>query len=65
MAIRTVFSDDNNNEMDCYLNTDGKLYLSVGQSGEDQIYSGFITLDKSDVKEFIGILSQLEKLMSE
>ena len=31
MTTRTVFSDDDNNEMDCYLNDKGKLYISVGQ----------------------------------
>jgi len=63
MATRTVFSDDNSNEMDCYLNDDGKVFISVGQTGDDNMYSGFITLDKNDVSQLIKILSELEKEM--
>lgn len=65
MAIKTVFSDDNNNEMDCYLNDQGKVYISIEQTGEDNMYSGFITLEKNDVTQLIKILSELEKEMTE
>ncbi|RWZ90366.1 MAG: hypothetical protein EO766_02885 [Hydrotalea sp. AMD] len=65
MATRTVFSDDNNNEMDCYLNDNGKVFISIGQTGDDNIYSGFITLEKSDVTQLIKILSELEKEMAD
>ncbi|MFN8356334.1 MAG: hypothetical protein U0Y10_17895 [Spirosomataceae bacterium] len=65
MATRTVFSDDNNNEMDCYLNDQGKVFISVGQSGDDIVYSGFITLEKSDVTQLIKILTELEKEMAD
>ncbi len=37
--------------------------MSIGQIGEDIAYSGFITLDKEDVKELIDILKDLEKEM--
>lgn len=63
MPVRTVFSDENNNEMDCYLNDQGQVYISVGQSREDVIYSGFITLNKEDVQQFIKLLTELEKEM--
>lgn len=63
MAKRTVFNDDDNNELECYLNDKGKVYMSIGQIGEDIAYSGFITLDKEDVKELIDILKDLEKEM--
>lgn len=64
MAIRTVFNDEDNNELDCYLNTKGKVYLSIHQIGEDIEYAGYITLDKEDVGQFIKILTELEKEMT-
>ena len=63
MAKRTVFNDEDNNELECYLNDKGKVYMGIGQTGEDIAYSGFITLDKEDVKELIDILKDLEKEM--
>jgi len=63
MAQKTVFLDQNNNEMECYLNSEGKLYISVGQPSEDIVYNGYITLEKLDVKQLIKILSELEKEM--
>jgi hypothetical protein len=63
MATRTVFNDADNNEMECYLNDKGKVYISVGASGEDIAYSGFITLEKPDVTQLIKILTELEKEM--
>lgn len=35
--------------MDCYINDKGKLYISVGQTDDDAMYNGYITLDKEDV----------------
>jgi hypothetical protein len=63
MATRTVFSDEENNEMDCYLNDKGKLFISVGQTGEDIAYNGYITLNKDDVGKLIKILTELENDM--
>jgi hypothetical protein len=65
MAIKTVFIDTENNEMDCYLNDNGKLYISVGQPEGDGYYSGWITLDKEDAKSLIKILTKLESEMIE
>jgi hypothetical protein len=63
MAIRTVFTDEDNNEMDCYLNDKGKVYIRVGEPGEDITYSGYITLDKDDVTQLIKKLTELEAEM--
>jgi len=63
MATKTVFLDEENNEMQCYLNNKGKVFISVGQASEDIAYSGFITLDKEDVNQLIKILSEIEKEM--
>lgn len=65
MATRTVFSDIDNNEMDCYLNDKGKLYISVGQPGDDQIYNGYITLDKEDVQKLITVLTEIKTDMED
>jgi hypothetical protein len=64
MAIRNVFSDDNDNEMTCYLNDNGFLFIKVGPQGDDQ-GSGFITLDKTDVQALIKELTKLEGEMEE
>ena len=63
MPVKTVFTDNDNNEMDLYINDKGKLYISVGASGEDIHYSGFITLDKEDVNVLIKKLVDIEKEM--
>lgn len=65
MPSRIVFNDTNNNEMECYLNEQGKLYINVGEIGADGTYSGFITLDKADVQTFIKVLNELEDEMNE
>ena len=62
MATRTVFSDVNSNEMDCYLNTEGKVYIGVGSADAPE-YGSFITLEKEDVGELIKILKALEEQM--
>lgn len=65
MALRTVFNDNDNHEMDCYLNDKGKVFISVGQIGEDIAYSGFITLEKEDVNQLIKMLTELEQEMTD
>ena len=63
MPVKTVFIDDNNNEMDFYINDDGKLFILVGLPHEDDSYSGFITLDKKDVTLLIKKLEEISKEM--
>lgn len=65
MATRLVFEDEDNNEMNCFLNDNGKVCIGVGQRGEDMFYSGFITLDKADVQQLIDILTEYEKEMED
>jgi len=65
MALKTVFVDEDNNEMNCYLNDRGKVYIGVGQIGEEIAFNGYITLDKEDVKKFIKILKDCEKEMED
>lgn len=57
MAIRPIFEDENGNEMHCYLNTKGKVFLEVKVSEQPEFINAFITLDKQDVTEFIKILN--------
>ena len=65
MATRTIFSDTENNELECYINQHGKVYISVSLPDGDGMYSGFITLDKTDVNQLIKILSELEQEMAD
>jgi hypothetical protein len=65
MAMKTVFEDEDNNEMNCFLNDKGKVYIGVGQRGEDMVYSGFITLDKEDVGQLIKILTDCQNEMED
>ena len=65
MTIRTVFNDGDNNELECYLNDKGKVYISIGQTGEDISNNGFITLDKEDVTMLIKMLSEFEQEMTD
>ena len=65
MAVRNVFNDNDNNEMDCYLNSKGKVYISIRQIDEDIAYNGFITLNKEDVNQLIKILTELEQEMTD
>ncbi|MEH7890051.1 hypothetical protein [Elizabethkingia meningoseptica] len=64
MAKRIVFNDEDNNELECYINQYGKVYIAIGQI-DDNIQNGYITLDKEDVRELIEILSDLETQMED
>ncbi len=65
MAMKIVFEDEDDNEMNCFLNDKGKVYIGVGQRGQDIVYSGYITLDKEDVGQLIKILTDCEKEMED
>lgn len=65
MATRTIFSDTDSNELDCYLNDRGEVFMNVGKPGGDGIYNGFIVLGKEDVQALIHMLSELEKEMND
>lgn len=61
MATRTVFEDNNGNEMDCYINDQGLIYISVGPRNEDHAYNwGYITLNRNDVQELMKVLKEAE-----
>ncbi|MGK6342966.1 hypothetical protein ACMGDK_12050 [Chryseobacterium sp. DT-3] len=64
MPKRTVLYDKNNNELECYINQDNKVYIGVGPNN-DNMQFGYIALDKEDVRELIKMLSDLEKEMEE
>jgi hypothetical protein len=59
MAMKKVFMDQDSNEMDCYQNEKGDLYLGISRAGEDICFSGYITLKRSDVKELIKELQEI------
>jgi hypothetical protein len=64
MASRKVFFDQDGNEMDCYANDKGDLYIGIHRV-DDEIGSGFITLKKEDVKELIKELQELVEVINE
>lgn len=60
MPKRSIYYDENDNELECYINTNNKVYISIGQKDEESQF-GYITLDKDDLRELIEELSSLEK----
>lgn len=64
MPKRTVYYDENDNELEFYINANNKVYISVGQKDE-QYQTGYITLDKDDLKELIEELNSLAKDLEE
>lgn len=60
MPKRTVLYDEDNNELECYVNQNNKVYIGIGENS-DKINFGYITLNKEDVKELIEMLNDLEK----
>lgn len=64
MPKRTVYYDENDNELEFYINANNKVYFSVGQKNEEY-QTGYITLDKDDLKELIEELSSLAKDLEE
>jgi hypothetical protein len=64
MATRTVFEDENGNELQCYLNDALLVYISVGSKDDESgLYSGFITLERDDVGKLIEILQDAKRTM--
>ena len=64
MATRTVFEDENGNELQCYLNDALLVYISVDQKDDHTGYGGgFITLERDDVGKLIDILQDAKRIM--
>lgn len=63
MATRKVFMDQHDNEMDCYLNDEGLVFIQIGISNSEIHEKRYIVLDKLDVGEFIKVLSDIQKDM--
>ena len=63
MTMKVVFEDGENIEMDCFLNTHGKISIGVGESDSQSLSKVYITLNKADVKKLIKILSDYAKDM--
>jgi hypothetical protein len=63
IATKIVFSDENENEMEYYLNDKGEAYIGVGHPEDNPPYSGFITLNKDDVTQLIKVLTEIRDNM--
>jgi hypothetical protein len=64
MPKRTVLTSDDNHELECYINQDGKAFLHIYEPGEDIAGHGHICLNKEDMTELIKILTDVKKQMS-
>jgi hypothetical protein len=63
MSMRTVFSDGKS-DMDCYMNSDGKLYIGVGDVS-DPISWSHVVLDQEDTEKLIEILQNVVNEMKD
>lgn len=65
MATRMVFFDNDNNELSCYLNDNGKVSIDFTMQEVVVDHIGYIELDKSDVLKLINLLTEIEKEMAD
>jgi hypothetical protein len=64
MPTRSVFEDDNGNELECYLNDALQVFISVAPKDDQTGYGGgFITLERDDVGKLIEILQGSKRTM--
>lgn len=65
MPVRKIFSDGDGNELQAYVNDKDKLFISVGDPKDDSpgFNQGYITLDRSDLNEFIDLLTDLRDMV--
>ena len=64
MVTRTVFEDEDGNELQCYLNNALLVFISVGSKDDESGFnSGFITLERDDVGKLIEILQDAKLTM--
>lgn len=59
MPIKKVFVDDQNNELEMFINAKGQLCIMVGDADHEIYYSGQIALDKPDAIELFEELQGL------
>jgi hypothetical protein len=60
MPVKKIFYNKDS-QLEAYVNADAKLFISVGTRDQDEpYYSGFITLDRSDLDELIDLLMNLK-----
>lgn len=57
MAARTVFSDEGNNELSCYLESQTRIGFSIENISDTLIY-GSVSLSKSDIETLMKVLSE-------
>ncbi len=63
MSIKKVFVDSDQNELQCYVNTQGKLFIEASSDKDDIYYKGYVALEKEDVDELIKELRQCREDM--
>lgn len=61
MAIKTVIHDNDNNELDCFINTKGNAVIIIKNLEFPQDLGSLVTLDKEDLDHLIKRLKQLKE----
>lgn len=62
MIVKTVFADNEGNELECYLNEENILQIYVGSPSDEQSWRG-VLLDKDGMEKFIKALNELREEM--
>lgn len=60
MAVNKIFSDETENELRVYINTNNLCFIGIENRGDDFI-GGWITLDSDDLTELISELIAIKK----
>lgn len=62
MSNKIVFEAEDGNELECSLNRDLQVYISVGPRDDSQSWTE-ITLDREDVGRLIEVLQDAKRTM--
>ncbi len=64
MSTRTIFTDEDNNQLECYVEEGRALFINVGAVDPPEIGNQkFIALGRNDVDKLIEVLTELKKEM--
>jgi len=56
MVLRTVYLDENGNEMECYPNAAGNICIRICKES-DPDDSNYIALDRDEIRALVNILN--------
>ena len=64
MILKTAYTDEDGNEMECYPNSNGKICLKIAKNA-DVGNSNYIALDKENIKYLTEILSFYQNVIKD